>query len=139
MTPTGHFSVPLPGQLASDPEKRSKDDQTTVQSVQVTDHGRRLASAEVSTSLNPHGTAHVCFRAESGHLPSGTRSSLVDAVLALPDVRDSDHLQASVPIGDAESIIRLAERTTDMRAHPAGCTALIEAELTEPGSCPPFS
>jgi hypothetical protein len=108
-------------------------DNTDPHRVEVTEHGHRLAAAEVTGSPEAHGTARVSFHAESGHLPTGTRRNLVDAVLDSDEVHDSDHLQASVPIGDVESIDRLRERTSDLRIHAAGCTALIEAELT--GTC----
>ncbi|MGX7678908.1 hypothetical protein ACSMXN_08410 [Jatrophihabitans sp. DSM 45814] len=109
---------------------------STEQSVEITDQGQPLAAAQVSTYAEPHATARVSFQAEAGHLPTGTRASLVDAVLDLPEVHASEHLQASVPIGDAESLGRLRERTTKMHSHAAGCTALIDAELAEPCACP---
>ena len=103
--------------------------------VEVTERGHPLAGAEVSTPSDPHGTARVSFHAEAGHLPPGTRRRLVDAVLELPDVRASDHLQASVPLGDVESITRLTERTVGVHIHAAGCTALVDADLPEPCGC----
>jgi hypothetical protein len=111
---------------------------TDDQHVEIIDHGHPLAAAEVSTPTKPHGTAHVAFHAESGHLPVGTRTHLVDAVLDLPNVQLSDHLMASAPIGDTESMARLRVRTTDMRTHAAGCTAIIDAELIAPCDCPPL-
>lgn len=114
------------------------DDQpTNDQHVEITAGGRAVAEAEVSTSPYPHGTAKVVLHAESGHLPTGTRAHLVDVVLALPGVQSSDHLQAYAPVGDSESLGQIRQRTTDMRAHAAGCTAIIDAELIATCDCPP--
>ncbi len=115
----------------------SDDAATTDQHVEITVEGHTVATAEVSTRTDPHGIAHVVLHAESGHLPTGTRAQLVDAVLALSDVQSSDHLQACTTLGDSESIGRIRQRTTDMRTHAAGCTAIIDAELTESCDCPP--
>ncbi len=109
---------------------------TNDQHVEITDGGHTLAAAEVKTSTEPHGTAHVVLHAESGHLPTGTRANLVDAVLDLPDVQHADHLHASAPIGDSESLGRIRQRSTDMRTHAAGCTAIIDADLAASCDCP---
>ena len=105
------------------------------QQVDITDHGHVVASADVSTPAQPHGTARIALHTESGHLPVGTRAHLVDAVLELPDVQLSDHLTVYAPIGDTESMDRIRQRTTDMRTHAAGCTAIIDAELIGPCGC----
>jgi hypothetical protein len=110
---------------------------TNVHRVEITDDGHTVAAAEVTTSADPHGTAQVVLHAESGHLPAGTRTHLVDAVLDLADVQHNDHLQVSAPIGDSESITRIRQRSTDMRSHAAGCTAIIDAELTASCDCAP--
>jgi len=38
-------------------------------------------------------------------------------------------LEATVPLGDAESLHRLRERTDYMTTRAAGCSALIDADL----------
>jgi hypothetical protein len=105
---------------------------TSERVVEIADLGQLIATAEVETSPETHGTAHVSFHAAAGHLPVGTRSRLVDAVLALPEVERSDQLQATVPIGDAESLMRLGERMHDMHVHAAGCTAIVDADISGP-------
>jgi hypothetical protein len=105
------------------------------QQVVITDNGHTVASADVCTPAEPHGTARVALHTESGHIPIGTRAHLVDVVLALPEVQLSDHLQAYAPIGDTESMSRIRQRTTDMRTHAAGCTAIVDAELIRPCDC----
>ena len=104
-------------------------DSTHHDHVEVTDAGRRVADAGISTSPGLDATARVDFHAESGHLPAGTRSRLVDAVMDEPAVRECSHLEASVPSTDAESMNRLRERTTQMSAHVAGSTILVSAKL----------
>jgi hypothetical protein len=99
------------------------------QAVEVRDGDRAVTSADVSTATESHGTARVSLHAEAGHMKPGSRSDLVDAVLDLPEVRDSAPLTATVPVGDSESLKRLRERTEDMSTHASGSSALVEADL----------
>ena len=55
----------------------------------------------------------------------------------LPEVQNSAHLAAAVPLGDSESLQRLRERTQDATTRPAGSTAIVDADVPpgrEPGS-----
>jgi hypothetical protein len=106
-------------------------DHAAHRNVEVSDGDRVVASAQVDTSPDTPDTALASLRAESGHLPVGSRASLVDAVLDLPEVQDSTHLEATVPLGDAESLQRLSERTDHMTTRAAGASALIDAELPD--------
>jgi hypothetical protein len=47
----------------------------------------------------------------------------------LPEVQASSRLEATVPLGDAESLARLRERTEDTVTRPAGSTALVDADI----------
>jgi len=47
----------------------------------------------------------------------------------LPEVQDSAHLAAAVPLGDTESLQRLRERALDVTTRPAGSTALVDADV----------
>jgi len=47
----------------------------------------------------------------------------------LPEVQASTRLEATVPLGDAEALDRLRERTQDAVTRPAGSTALLDANL----------
>ncbi len=38
-------------------------------------------------------------------------------------------IDATIPLGDGESLERLRERTEDTVAHPAGSTALVDASI----------
>lgn len=96
-----------------------------------------VAAAEVTTSREPEGTARASLHAMSGHVAPGTRARLVDAVMDLPEVQDSAHLAAAVPLGDSESLQRLRERAQDVTTRPAGSTAIVDADVPpgrEPGS-----
>ena len=59
-------------------------------------------------------------------------ASLVDAVMDLPDVQDSARLEASMPLGDSETLGRLRERTEDASTRAAGASALLDADIPAP-------
>ena len=100
--------------------------------VEISDDERAVAAAEV-TSEGPGGTARASLCAESGHITPGRRAGLVDAVLDLPEVQESAHLSAVFPLGDSETLQRLQERCADVRTHPAGDSAIMEANLSSGG------
>ncbi len=95
--------------------------------VEIKDGDQTVAAAEVSQQ--PGGTARASLHAVSGHVTPGRRADLVDAVVDLPEVRDSARLEATIPLGDAETLGRLRERTQDTTSRPAGSTALVDASL----------
>ena len=100
----------------------------TPRHVEVRDGDRIVAAAEVSTPAA--GTARTSLHAAAGHIAPGWRANLVDAVMDLPEVRASARLEATVPLGDAESLQRLRERTEDSVTRPAGSTALVDADIS---------
>ena len=110
-------------------------DPGTPQHVEIKDGEDTVAAAEVTTSQEPGGTAQASLYAAPGHIASGSRASLVDAVMDLPEVQASEHLQATVPLGDGESLERLRERTDDTTTRAAGSTALLDANIP-PGGGP---
>ncbi|HTW01665.1 MAG TPA: hypothetical protein VMF87_15305 [Streptosporangiaceae bacterium] len=97
--------------------------------VEVSDNDRTVAAAEVTISAGPGGTVQASLRAESGHISPGSRASLVDAVLDLPEVAGCARLTAVLPLGDFESLQRLRERCWNVIARPAGASAILEADL----------
>jgi len=99
------------------------------QSLEVGDDDRTVATAEVITSEASGGTARVSLQAEPGHITPGRRASLVDAVLDLPEVRESAHLEVVFRLGDSESLQRLQERCEDVTTHPAGWSAHLDGNL----------
>jgi hypothetical protein len=105
--------------------------------IEIKDGDQTVAAAEVTTSQEADGTAQASLQPASGHIAPGSRASLVDAVMDLPEVQASARLEATVPLGDGESLERLRERTDDTSTRPAGSTALVDAKVPpdgEPGS-----
>jgi hypothetical protein len=103
----------------------------TSRHIEVKDGDHIVADADVSASAEPEGTARASLRAASGHVAPGSRARLVDAVMDLPEVRESSHLEAAIPLGDGESLERLRQRSDDVTARPAGSTALVDAEVPQ--------
>lgn len=104
-------------------------DPDTPRHVEIKDGDRTVAAAEVTTSQEADGTAQASLHAAAGHIAPGSRASLVDAVMDLPEVQASEHLQVTVPLGDSESLERLRERTEDTTTRQAGSTALLDANI----------
>jgi hypothetical protein len=108
--------------------------------VEVKEDGQTVAAAEVTTLGDAEGTVRASLLPAHGHAPPGSRAGLVDAVMDLPEVQASSRLQATVPLGDADSLQRLRERTQDPVTRPAGSTALDAdippARLAVPGQEP---
>ncbi|HEY1000120.1 MAG TPA: hypothetical protein VGD83_10810, partial [Streptosporangiaceae bacterium] len=59
----------------------------------------------------------------------GRRASLADAVMDLPEVQASTRMEATVPLGDGESLERLRERTEDAITRSACSTTLLDANI----------
>jgi hypothetical protein len=104
-------------------------DPDTSRHVEIKDGDQTVAAAEVTTSQEADGTAQASLHAASGHIGPGSRASLVDAVMDLPEVQQSARLKAAVPLGDTEALWRLRERTDDTVTRPAGSTALVDANI----------
>ena len=97
--------------------------------IEMKDGDQTIAAADVTISPEPDATAQASLHAASGHITPGSRASLVDAVMDLPEVQESTRLKAAVPLGDTESLWRLRERTDDTVTRPAGSTALVDANI----------
>jgi len=98
--------------------------------VEVKDGDQTVAAAEVAE--HAEGTVRTSLLPTSGHTPPGSRASLVDAVMDQPEVQAGTRLEATLPLGDAESLERLRERTDDAVSRPAGSTVLVDADLPGP-------
>jgi len=95
---------------------------------------RTVAKAEVTTAPGPEGTVRASIQTDA-YAPAGSRAELVDAVMDLPEVQQSDRMEAAVPYGDSESLERLRERTEDAETRAAGATTLLDANIPDdPGS-----
>jgi len=97
--------------------------------VEIKDGDETVAAAEVTTSPESAGTVRASLHAAGGHIAPGRRASLVDAVMDLPQVQESEWLEAATPLGDGESLARLRERTEDSTTRPAGSTALLDGRI----------
>ena len=101
----------------------------TPRRVEIKHDDQTVAAADVTASAHGGRTARASLHPHSGHIPSGSRARLVDAVLNLPEVQASERLEATVPLGDGESLQRLRERTSTTQTRPAGSTALVDATI----------
>lgn len=97
--------------------------------IEIRDGDRVVAAAEVMACEEAAGIARVALRAAAGHVTPGRRASLVDAVMDLPEVQASARLEAAIPLGDTELLERLRQRTHAAVTRPAGCTALVDADI----------
>ena len=97
--------------------------------VEISDRHGAVASADVTITQQIARTARASLRAAPGHLSPGVRTRLVDAVLDLPELHGGARLQAAFPLGDSETLHRLRERCTNVTTHPAGATALLDANI----------
>ena len=92
------------------------------QRITVEDDGRLLAEVTVHSDAEQR-SVHADFHVEAGHLPVGTRTRLVDAVLDQP-TEAGTQLEATLPAGDGEILDRLRERCDDVQARAAGASTL---------------
>ena len=99
--------------------------------VEIRDGDQTVASADVTTRAGPDATAQASLRSAPGHIQPGTRASLVDTVMDLPEVQDSKRLEAALPLGDSESLGRLRERCDDVTTRAAGASALLDADIPQ--------
>lgn len=106
------------------------------QQLSVRDGSSVLAEADVQSDPD-HGLVRARLHVEAGHLPPGTRSRLVDAILDLPEMQTGARLQASLPLGDCELLGRFRERCAHVTTKAAGASCLIDATTTSgAGSVP---
>jgi hypothetical protein len=101
---------------------------TTPEHITLEDDGRILAEATVQSDTHTH-VVHAELHLEAGHLPVGTRTRLVDAVLDQPDAEPGMHLEVTLPAGDGEILERLRERCDDLETRPAGASCLATGTL----------
>ena len=101
--------------------------------IQVERDGRVIASAVVRSTPEPSGVAEVALQRQEHDVPPAVRQELVDQVLDVPGVSNSDSVHVVLPVGDDASIRRIQERTTSFDAHRAGYSAVVDASLPEDG------
>jgi hypothetical protein len=110
------------------PRARRPSAERNVRQVEVAERGEVVAVADIEPT-DDKGVVRASLHAEAGHLPTGTRTRLVDGVLDLPQTKDGTRLEATLPLGDAESLDRLRERCDEVQARPAGASCLVDAAL----------
>jgi len=88
-----------------------------------------LAEALVRADDDPP-SVQADFHVESGQLPVGTRTRLVDAVLDSPHEAGAQ-LNATLPAGDGEILDRLRERCDDLQLRAAGASTLATGGIPE--------
>ena len=93
--------------------------------VAIDQDGRCLAMADVEWGTVT-GTAMASLHVESGHLPVGTCSRLVDAVLDTPEVSGAERIKASVPRDYAEILEQMRRRCDAVSVRAAGASVIIE-------------
>ena len=89
----------------------------------IEDNGRTLAEATLRIHPDTHAV-HADLHVEPGHLPVGTRTRLVDAVLDQSTADPGARLEVTLPAGDAEILDRLRQRCDDLQLRPAGSSCL---------------
>ena len=98
------------------------------QDITIENEGRVVAHAALNPTPNTEILA-AAMEVEHGHLPTGTRSRLVDAVVAEAAAQHGTYLQASLPVGDAEMLHRLREHCPDLHARAVGATCIADGTL----------
>jgi hypothetical protein len=101
--------------------------------IEVVQDETALAVADIRTTANRH-VARAELHLESGHLPTGVGSRLVDAILEQPEFRAGSRIELTLPLGATGSLDRLRERCTDVCIHPAGVSCLVEANVARCGT-----
>jgi len=107
--------------------------------VEVEDGGQTVATAGVTTVEHAGGTVRASLLPSSGHTPPGSRASLVDAVMDLPEVRASSWLEATLPRrGRIAGATARADRghghPPGWPDRPGGCGILPGGPSREPGA-----
>jgi hypothetical protein len=103
---------------------------STPQYITLTDEGQVLAEATIRSATH-RPSVHADLHVEAGHLPVGTRTRLVDAVLDLTAAEPGTHLQVTLPAGDGEILDRLRDRCDDLQIRSAGASCLASGTLRQ--------
>jgi hypothetical protein len=120
----------MPGEMlrSAPPKKPVMTRSPSTHEIRIEVDGHLVAAAEVSPTEDPD-VVHSAMHVESGHLPAGSRTRLVDAVLDDPQVAAAPHLAASVPMGDTELLDRMRERAGSVDVRAAGATVLVDVDM----------
>ena len=105
--------------------------------VEIKEGDDTVAAADVTIPAEAEGTAQASLHSSPGHVTPGSRASLVDAVMDLPEVKESSRLEAALPLGDSETLGRLRERSENATTRPAGSSVLVDADIPAPAGDDP--
>ena len=103
---------------------------STPQYITLTDDNQILAEATIRSATH-RPAIHADLHVEAGHLPVGTRTRLVDAVLDLTAAEPGTHLQVTLPAGDGEILDRLRQRCDNLQTRAAGASCLATGTLRQ--------
>jgi hypothetical protein len=109
---------------------REPDVSSTPQYITLTDDDHMWAEATIRSATH-RPSIHADLHVEAGHLPIGTRTRLVDAVLDLAAAEPGTHLQVTLPAGDGEILDRLRERCDDLQTQSAGASCLATGTIRQ--------
>jgi hypothetical protein len=101
---------------------------TTRRHIAIDVEGRCLAMADIEEAAS---TARVSLHVESGHLPIGTCTRLVDAVLDTPEVQQARHIIAFIPRDRAEILEEVQRRCDSVTARTAGASVVVDAAVRQ--------
>ena len=96
--------------------------------IRIDAHGETVAAATISPP-DPGGEARVDVHTESGHLPTGARQRLTDAIHEVVIEVQADRVSATVPMGDAELVEGICDHLNDVELRAAGSTSIIEGSV----------
>ena len=102
---------------------------TDLPNILIEDAGHTVATAEIHGAEGSR-VLYSDLHVESGHLPMGTRTRLIDAVLDSAEGDHADRLVATMPLDDTEMLDRVRERCDDVETRATGSTKIVEAWLT---------
>jgi hypothetical protein len=96
---------------------------SNVQHISIEANGHLLAEAVIQSQPD---LVDAHLRVEAGHIPPGTRSQLVDAVLDLPNVPPGTRLEMTLPTGDGEMLEQIRNRCHDVNTRVAGVSCRLQ-------------
>ena len=96
---------------------------SNVQHITIEDNGHLLAEAVIQSHSD---LVNAYLRVEAGHMPPGTRSQLVDAILDLPNVAPGTRLEMTLPTGDGEMLEQIRNRCHDINTRVAGVSCRLQ-------------
>jgi hypothetical protein len=96
--------------------------------IRIEEDGRLLGQASVSPPDDSNeATAQV--HVASGHLPSGTRRKMADAIHEVVTEDKAERLTAALPRGDAELVEEIKGHLSDAELRSAGATSILRGQI----------